>query len=134
LRIGSTMRPQYFSRASRCRSTSLGHYMLPWRTPSTNWETLPRCATELTKQADNVNTGIAHGKLGRTLLREKRYKDAEAETRAGYEILIKQSSSATSFVRGTRKDLIAEYEALKAARFRVELAKAQKAENLAGKK
>ena len=75
---------------------------------------------------DNVNTGIAHIKLGRTLLRENRYKDAEHETRAGYEILIKQSSPSTSFTHAARKDLAAEYEALhqpqQAARFRAELA------------
>jgi len=79
-----------------------------------------------TLPADNVNTAIAHIKLGRTLLRQNRYKDAEPETRAGYEILIKQSSPSTSFTRAARKDLAAEYEALnqpqKAARFRAELA------------
>jgi serine/threonine-protein kinase len=79
-----------------------------------------------TLPADNVNTGIAHVKLGRTLLRENKYKDAEVETRAGYEILIKQSSSSSSFTRAARKDLAAEYDALnepqKAARFRAELA------------
>ena len=76
--------------------------------------------------ADNVNIGIAHIKLGRTLLRQNRHKDAEPETLAGYEILIKQSSPSTSFTRAARKDLAAEYEALnqpqKAARFRAELA------------
>ncbi len=75
---------------------------------------------------DNVNTGIAHIKLGRTLLRQNRYKDAEHETRAGYEILIKQSSPSTSFTHAARKDLAAEYDALnqpqQAARFRAELA------------
>jgi eukaryotic-like serine/threonine-protein kinase len=66
--------------------------------------------------------------LGRTLLREKKYKDAELETRAAYEILIKQSSSSSSFTRAARKDLAAEYDALnepqQAARFRAELADA----------
>lgn len=85
-----------------------------------------RCEETLT--ADNVNTGIAHIKLGRTLLREKRYKDAEPESLAGYEILSKQSSPSTSFIRAARKDLAAEYEALnqpqQAARFRAELAEA----------
>ncbi len=78
--------------------------------------------------ADNVNLGIAHLKLGRTLLRENRYKDAEGETLAGYEILIKQSSPSTSFIRAARTDLVADYDALhqpeKAARFRAELANA----------
>jgi serine/threonine protein kinase len=80
-------------------------------------ETLPR---------DNVNTGIGHLKLGRTLLRQSLYKEAESETLAGYEILRKQSSPSTSFMHAARKDLAAEYEALnepqQAARFRAELA------------
>lgn len=75
--------------------------------------------------ADNVNTGEAHIKLGRTLLREKRYKEAEVESRVGYDNLIKQTSSATSYIRAARKDLVADYEALnlpgQAARFRAEL-------------
>jgi eukaryotic-like serine/threonine-protein kinase len=75
---------------------------------------------------DNINLGIAHVKLGRTLLRAKRFQEAETETLAGYDILIKQSSPATSFMHAARKDLVAEYEALKrterAEKFRAELA------------
>jgi serine/threonine-protein kinase len=78
-----------------------------------------------TLPGDNVNLGIAHIKLGRTLLRQNRFRDAEPETLAGYEILIKQSSPSTSFIRAARKDLAAEYDALnqpqQAARFRAEL-------------
>jgi eukaryotic-like serine/threonine-protein kinase len=84
---------------------------------------------EETLGADNVNLGIAHLKLGRTLLRENRYKDAEPETLTGYEILIKQSSPSTSFIRAARTDLVADYDALhqpeKAARFRAELEAAE---------
>jgi eukaryotic-like serine/threonine-protein kinase len=75
-----------------------------------------------------VNTGIARIKLGRTLLRQNRYKEAEAETLAGYEILTKQTSPSISFLRAARKDLVAEYEGLQrpepAAKFRAELAAA----------
>ena len=75
--------------------------------------------------SDNVNTGIAHIKLGRTLLREKRFKEAETESLAGYNVLIKQTSNSTSFLKAARKDLAAEYEALKqsdkAAKFHAEL-------------
>jgi serine/threonine-protein kinase len=75
---------------------------------------------------DNVNTGEARLKLGRTLLRETRYKQAQPETLAAYQILIKQTSPATSYIRAARKDLAAEYDALKepqeAARYRAELA------------
>ena len=81
-----------------------------------------------TLPADNINTAIAHVKLGRTLLRENKYTDAETETRAGYELLMKQSSPSTSFTHAARKDLAAEYDALqqpeKAARFRAELVQA----------
>ena len=81
-----------------------------------------------TLSGDNVNTGIAHIKLGRTLLREKRYQEAEAETLAGYENQIKQTSPNTSFVRAARKDLVADYEGMgepeKAAKYRAELQQA----------
>jgi hypothetical protein len=50
--------------------------------------------------------------LGRTLLREGRYWEAEQQTLAAYSILIKQSNPAESFLRGARKDLRAIYEAL----------------------
>ena len=80
---------------------------------------------------ENVNTGIARIKLGRTLLRESKYQEAEVETRAGYEVLIKQTSPSNSYIRAARKDLIADYDALKqpalAARFRAELAAAEAA-------
>jgi serine/threonine protein kinase/Tfp pilus assembly protein PilF len=81
-----------------------------------------------TLPADNVNLAIAHIKLGRVLLRQNRFKDAEPETLAGYDVLTKQSSPSTSFIHAARKDLAAEYEALnqpqQAARFRAELAAA----------
>lgn len=82
-----------------------------------------------TLPADNVNIGIAEVKLGRAVLRQNRFKDAEPETMAGYDILSKQSSPSTSFIRAARKDLAAEYDGLKqpqlAARFRAELAAAE---------
>ncbi len=88
---------------------------------------------------DNVNTGIAEIKLGRTLLREKKYKEAEVQTLAGYENQIKQTSPSTSFVRAARKDLVADFEALnqpeKAAKLRAELAAAENASaNVSAKK
>jgi serine/threonine-protein kinase len=79
-----------------------------------------------TLPGDNINLAIAHIKLGRTLLRQNRYQDAEFETRAGYEMLSKQSSPSTSFMHAARKDLAAEYAGLnepqEATRFRAELA------------
>lgn len=78
-----------------------------------------------TLSADNVNTGIAHIKLGRTLLRENRFADAQVESLEGYENLMKQANPGTSYLRAARKDLAAEYDALqqpeKAAKFRAEM-------------
>jgi len=82
-----------------------------------------------TLSADNVNTGIAHIKLGRTLLRENKYADAQVESLAGYQNLTKQANPGTSYLRAARRDLAAEYDALnqpaQAARFRAELASAE---------
>jgi len=76
--------------------------------------------------AANVNAGIARVKLGRALLRQNRYPDAEVETLAGYDVLTRQTSPETSFLHAARKDLVADYEAMnqpeKAAKFKAELA------------
>ncbi len=76
--------------------------------------------------ADNVNTGIARIKLGRTLRLAGRYADAEIESLAGYEILAAQASPSISFLRAARDDLVLIYEATgqteKAAGFRQEIA------------
>ena len=78
-------------------------------------EQLYRDALQLyieTQGPEHVNTGIAHIKLGRTLLREQHYREAEEQTLAGYRILSKQSNPAESFLRNARKDLRAIYEGL----------------------
>lgn len=76
----------------------------------------------------HINTGIARIKLGRTLLRQHRYAEAEAESRGGYDILIKQMDPKVSWLVSARKDLVEEYDALKqpekAAGFRSQLADA----------
>jgi serine/threonine protein kinase len=78
-----------------------------------------------TLSAEHLNTGIARVKLGRALLRQRRYEEAEVESRAGYEILRKQMNPTVSWLQNAREDLAAEYEALKdtenASRFRSEL-------------
>lgn len=38
------------------------------------------------QSANHIDTGVARIKLGRALRRQNRYAEAEAETRAGYEI------------------------------------------------
>jgi serine/threonine protein kinase/tetratricopeptide (TPR) repeat protein len=76
------------------------------------------------QSANHINTGVARIKLGRTLLRQSRYADAEAETRPGYEILVKQMAPKVSWLMNARMDLAEEYEALnqpeQAAKFRAE--------------
>jgi len=62
--------------------------------------------------AANVNTGIAQIKLGRTLLRERRFQEAEEHTLAGYGNLSHQTDPGMSFLQAARKDLVSEYEAL----------------------
>ena len=75
---------------------------------------------------EHLNTGIARIKLGRSLLRQRRFAEAAQESLAGYEIVSKQSDPAVSFLKNARKDLVAAYDSLgepdKAARFRAELA------------
>jgi serine/threonine-protein kinase len=75
---------------------------------------------------EHLNTGIARIKLGRSLLRQRRFAEASVESYAGYEIVSKQSDPAVSFLKNARKDLVAAYDSLgepgKAARFRAELA------------
>jgi serine/threonine protein kinase/tetratricopeptide (TPR) repeat protein len=65
------------------------------------------------QSATSTNTGIARIKLGRTLLRQKRYSEAESETRAGYDILVKQMDPKVSWLVNARNDLVEEYQALK---------------------
>ena len=83
-----------------------------------------------TQSAHHINTGIARTKLGRTLLREHRYPEAEAESRAGYDILVTQMDPKVSWLVKTRQDLVEEYVALhqpeKAAQFQIEVADAEK--------
>ncbi len=78
------------------------------------------------QSATHINTGIARIKLGRTLLRQNRYAEAETETRAGYDILVKQMDLKVTWLVSARKDLAEEYDALKqpeqAAKFRAEAA------------
>jgi len=74
--------------------------------------------------ADHLEVGVARIKLGDILVGEKRYQEAEGHLVAGYEILMKQSPTAST-LQAAREDLAAVYEALKmpgkAARFRAEL-------------
>jgi serine/threonine-protein kinase len=66
-----------------------------------------------TQSANNINTGIAKIKLGRALLRQNRFAEAEAQTQAGYGILVTQMDPNVSWLVSARKDLEEESSALK---------------------
>jgi serine/threonine-protein kinase len=76
-----------------------------------------RCLREALKSyagtlpADHLNVGIAHFKLGRILLKMNRSAEAEAESRIGYDILMRADPQGV-WVDPVRTDLAAEYQAL----------------------
>ena len=57
--------------------------------------------------------GIARVRLGRAILGQRRYREAEAESLAGYQILTKQTHPPERWVAYAREDLAAAYDALK---------------------
>jgi eukaryotic-like serine/threonine-protein kinase len=75
--------------------------------------------------ANSLNDTVAHLKLGRALLREGRFADAEHESLFGYNGLVKRVGPNDRFLKVARTDLAAIYDdlhdAAKAARFRSEL-------------
>jgi tetratricopeptide (TPR) repeat protein len=64
------------------------------------------------QSADNIDTGIAEIKLGRSLLAAGHYRQAKDHTSAGYEVLLKQTSPSSGFIQGARHDLAVIYRAL----------------------
>jgi serine/threonine-protein kinase len=86
-------------------------------------EAIRRYGDEL--PADHQLVGIARVRLGRVLLAERRFADAERESLAGYDIIRKQSP-ANPWLNTAREDLTALYDSTrqpeKSARFRAELA------------
>ncbi len=86
---------------------------------------------------DHLNVAIARIKLGRSLIPQRRYTDAEVESLAAYGILMKQTSPPANWLQNVRKDLVEEYSALhqaeKAAKFQAELAAADKTVNASNK-
>lgn len=87
-------------------------------------EALYRQAVQLfavTQSPTHINTGIARIKLGRALLRQRRYGEAQTESHAGYEILIKQLTPNASWLASARRDLAEEDAGLKQAGAREKL-------------
>ena len=82
------------------------------------------------------NTGIAHIKLGRALLGQKRYQDAVDETLTGYETLSKQTDPSVTWLEKAREDLVSAYEAMgrpeMAVKYRAEMEKAAEQTAAAG--
>ena len=80
--------------------------------------------------ANSLNDTVAHLKLGRALLREGRFAEAEPESLFGYDGLVKQVDPNDRFLMMVRNDLATIYDGLhdpaKAARFRSELEAAAK--------
>ena len=74
-----------------------------------------------------MNTAIARIKLGRALLRQRRWSEAETESLAGYGVLMRITDPSVSWLQSARQDLAAAYEALgqpaDAERFRAEAAR-----------
>src|SRR6185312_7778757 len=59
----------------------------------------------------DLYVGIARAKLGRTLAREGRWRDAEPELRTAYEIMNKQAPTS-EWATSSREDLVTTYTAL----------------------
>ena len=146
---------QYFERMADIYRTDYGeqHYLFATAlsnlasvyTAQQQWtraEKLYRQAIPIYRESQSpthINTGIARIKLGRTLLRQHRYTEAEAESHAGYDILITQMDPKVSWLMNARRDLADEYEGLKqpeqAAKFRAEIAANEaKAPDISAKK
>jgi serine/threonine-protein kinase len=63
--------------------------------------------------ADHQSTGIARIKLGRTLLRLRRFSEAQRETQAGYAIVKRQTKPSASWLEQAEKDLKEEQAGMK---------------------
>lgn len=78
--------------------------------------------------AVHLNTAIARIKLGRVLMREHKYREAEDHLMAGYKVLTKQARPSLVWILWVREDLADLCDALdqpgKANGFRVEVANA----------
>ncbi len=61
---------------------------------------------------EHLDIGIVRVKLGRSLLRQRRFAEGERESAAGLKILLAQTSPATSFVTNARADLAIMYDSL----------------------
>jgi serine/threonine-protein kinase len=79
---------------------------------------------------DHQNVAIAKGKLGRALVRQRRYQDAEPFLTAAYAVLHVPNAPATTWLQAAREDLATLHAALgdaaKAEAYRIEWKSAEK--------
>jgi serine/threonine-protein kinase len=61
-----------------------------------------------TLPAGSVDEGITRIKLGRALLRQDRYGDAQAQSQAGYQIVSRRQSPSVRYLQNARQDLAEE--------------------------
>lgn len=75
--------------------------------------------------ANHVNTAIAQIRLGRSLARQKKWREVTTHSRLGYDTLSAQAKAPVSWLDGARLDLATAYAALgdtaQAKRFEAEL-------------
>lgn len=73
---------------------------------------------------EHLNTGIARIKLGRSLIRQRRFAEGVVESQRGYDVLHKQTTPAITWLQAARADLATAYDSLRqpalAAQFRAE--------------
>jgi serine/threonine-protein kinase len=103
---GALTEKKEYSRAEQLLKDALGVYA----------RTLP---------ADHPYVAIAHVKLSRTYLASRRWRDAEREASAGYDLLTKSTEPNAAWLESARKALVQAYDSLRepesAKRFRDEL-------------
>jgi eukaryotic-like serine/threonine-protein kinase len=61
---------------------------------------------------DSLSAAVARIKLGRTLLREGRFREAEPQTLAGYRYLVSHVGPDDNYLQASRKDLGAIYDGM----------------------
>ena len=133
-RIGEIYRSVYGDKhylVGIATSNLAGVYMA--RSDFTTAEKMYRAAVatfSATQSPVHLNTGIARIKLGRSLLRQGRTAEAEVESKAGYDIVAKQTAPTVSWLKTAREDLAAAYDVLhrpeEAAKYRAETARVGK--------
>ena len=78
-----------------------------------------------------MNMGIARIKLGRALVRQSRFREAEEPLLSGYAILSRQANPSLIHLQNARQDLVSVYDALKepgkAQKYQTELSSTQSA-------